>query len=91
MTKALGLMSGGLDSTLAAMALMRQGIEVTGISFVTPFFGAEKARKVAEASGFPLIIADISTTHLEMIKQPQYGYGRYMNPCIDCHDVSPGR
>ena len=85
MTKALGLMSGGLDSTLAAMTLMRQGIEVTGISFVTPFFGAEKARKVAEASGFPLIIADISTTHLEMIKQPQYGYGRYMNPCIDCH------
>ncbi len=46
MSKALGLISGGLDSSLAAMALMRQGIEVTGIAFVTPpFFDAEKAKK----------------------------------------------
>jgi tRNA U34 2-thiouridine synthase MnmA/TrmU len=85
MTKALGLMSGGLDSTLAAMVLMRQGIDVTGISFVTPFFGAEKARKAAEALGHPLIITDISVIHLEMLKQPKYGFGRHMNPCIDCH------
>lgn len=85
MTKALGLMSGGLDSTLAAMTLMRQGIAVTGISFVTPFFHAEKARKAAETLGHPLIIVDIGAIHLEMLKQPKYGYGRNMNPCIDCH------
>jgi len=85
MVKALGLMSGGLDSTLTAMTLMRQEIAVTGISFVTPFFGAEKARKAAEAIGHPLIIVDISILHLEMLKQPKYGYGRHMNPCIDCH------
>ncbi|MFO7767028.1 MAG: hypothetical protein R6V33_11405 [Pelovirga sp.] len=85
MTKALGLMSGGLDSTLAAMTLMRQGIEVTGISFVTPFFHAEKARKAAVAIGHPLMIEDISQIHLDMLKQPKYGYGRNMNPCIDCH------
>lgn len=85
MTRALGLMSGGLDSTLAAMTLMRQGIEVTGISFVTPFFHAEKARKAAATIGYPLIIEDISSIHLEMLKQPHYGYGRNMNPCIDCH------
>ncbi len=85
MTKALGLMSGGLDSTLAAMTLMRQGIHVTGISFATPFFGVEKARKAAEALDHPLIIADISAIHLDMVKQPKYGYGRNMNPCIDCH------
>lgn len=85
MVKALGLMSGGLDSTLAAMTLMRQGIAVTGISFVTPFFGAEKARRAAAAIGHPLIIVDISILHLEMLKQPKYGYGRHMNPCIDCH------
>lgn len=85
MTKALGLMSGGLDSTLAAMTLMRQGIDVTGIAFVTPFFGAEKARKAAAVIGHPLIVADISAIHLAMLKQPKYGYGRNMNPCIDCH------
>ena len=85
MSKALGLMSGGLDSTLAAMTLLRQGIEVTGISFVTPFFGAKKAQAAAAAIGFPLRVMDISAEHLEMVKQPKYGYGRNMNPCIDCH------
>ncbi len=85
MTKALGLMSGGLDSTLAAMTLMRQRIEVTGVSFVTPFFGAGKAKAAAEAIGFPLIVKEISAIHLEMVKNPKYGYGRNMNPCIDCH------
>jgi len=78
-------MSGGLDSSLAAMTLMRQGIEVTGISFVTPFFGATKAKFAAEKIGFPLIIREISDIHLEMVKNPKYGYGRNMNPCIDCH------
>ena len=85
MSKALGLMSGGLDSTLAAMTLMRQGIEVTGVAFVTPFFGAGKAKTAAERIGYPLIVQNISDVHLEMLKKPKYGYGRNMNPCIDCH------
>ncbi len=85
MSKALGLMSGGLDSSLAAMTLMRQGIDVTGIAFVTPFFGAGKARIAAEKIGFPLIVKNISDIHLQMVKEPKYGYGRNMNPCIDCH------
>ncbi|MCF6177818.1 MAG: thiamine biosynthesis protein, partial [Geopsychrobacter sp.] len=70
MSKALGLLSGGLDSSLAAMTLMRQGIEVTGISFVTPFFGAGKAKFAAEKIGFPLIVKEISDIHLEMVKDP---------------------
>lgn len=85
MSKALGLMSGGLDSTLAAMTLMRQGVEVTGISFVTPFFAAKKAKIAAKRIGFPLIVEEISEIHLQMVKNPLYGYGRNMNPCIDCH------
>jgi len=85
MTKALGLVSGGLDSSLAVITLKRQGIEVTGISFETPFFTAAKARQAAAAIDFPLIVVDIASLHLEMVKQPQYGYGRNMNPCIDCH------
>ncbi len=85
MIKALGLISGGLDSSLATMALMRQGIEVTGIAFVTPFFNAEKAKKAAALIGHRLIVADISDIHLQMVKTPKYGYGRNMNPCIDCH------
>ncbi len=87
MSKALGLISGGLDSSLASMALMRQGIEVTGIAFVTPFFNADKAKVAAKAIGHQLIIANIGDIHLKMVKTPKYGYGRNLNPCIDCHGL----
>jgi len=85
MSRGLGLLSGGLDSSLAAALLLRQGVEVTCIAFVTPFFGAAKAQKAAAALKIPLIIKEISAEHLEMVKHPRYGYGSNMNPCIDCH------
>jgi len=85
MSRALGLLSGGLDSTLAAMTLKRQGIDVACIAFVTPFFGAGKAKKAAAALGIPLLVEEIGPLHLEMVKNPRYGYGRNLNPCIDCH------
>lgn len=83
--RALGLFSGGLDSILAALLLRRQGIEVEGVAFVTPFFDAEKAKQAAERYQLPLEIVDISVPHLQMLKNPRYGYGKNMNPCIDCH------
>jgi tRNA-specific 2-thiouridylase len=83
--KALGLMSGGLDSMLAVKLLQDQGIEMTGIAFETPFFGPESARKAALQLGIPLRVVDIGAAHLEMLRSPRYGYGRHMNPCIDCH------
>ncbi|MCD6525392.1 MAG: thiamine biosynthesis protein [Desulfuromonas sp.] len=85
MTKALGIFSGGLDSILAALLLRQQGIEVHCICFVSPFFNAENAKQTAERYGLPLQVMDISAEHLEMLKHPRYGYGKNMNPCIDCH------
>ncbi|SHJ07791.1 Thiamine biosynthesis protein (ThiI) [Malonomonas rubra DSM 5091] len=85
MAKALGLVSGGIDSTLAVLALQRQGIDVAGVAFVTPFFGAERAKAAAKATDHKLLVRNISDVHLEMLKNPRYGYGRNMNPCIDCH------
>ena len=85
MSKALGLLSGGLDSSLAALCLKRQGVEVTAIAFVTPFFGGSKAERMARQLDIPLIVKDISKIHLDMVKNPHYGYGKNMNPCIDCH------
>ena len=55
MTKALGLLSGGLDSILAAKVLQEQGIDVTAISFVTPFFNAENAKKAARELKIPVL------------------------------------
>ncbi len=85
MSKALGLLSGGLDSSLAAMLLKRQGVDVTCIAFVTPFFGSARAEKAARTMEIPLLVRDIGDIHLEMVKNPRYGYGKNFNPCIDCH------
>lgn len=85
MSTALGLLSGGLDSSLAALCLKRQGVDVTAIAFVTPFFGSSKAEYAARQMEIPLIVEDISKVHLDMVKNPRYGYGKNMNPCIDCH------
>lgn len=83
--RALGLFSGGLDSQLAVRVLQEQGIEVEGITFTTLFFGAHKGEAAARALGIPQRTVDITLEHLEMVKTPRYGYGRQMNPCIDCH------
>jgi len=83
--KALVLLSGGLDSMLAAKVLMEQGIEVTGVSFISSFFGAAKAEKAATQLGIKLKKIDFKEEHLEMVKNPASGYGKCLNPCIDCH------
>jgi tRNA-specific 2-thiouridylase len=83
--RALGLCSGGLDSILSALVLRRQGIHVEWITFETPFFSAAKAQKSADQTGIPLHIEDITADYLEMLQAPPAGYGKNMNPCMDCH------
>ena len=85
MAKALVLLSGGLDSMLSAWILLEQGVEVTGLTFISNFFGAAKGLAAAKQLGVPLIAYNIAVQHLVMVKQPKYGYGKNMNPCIDCH------
>jgi tRNA-specific 2-thiouridylase len=83
--RALGLLSGGLDSMLAAAVLRAQGLEVTLICFVTPFFGAERARESAAHLNLPLKEVDFTDKFLPLIYDPPHGWGRGHNPCIDCH------
>ncbi|MDY6791846.1 MAG: tRNA 4-thiouridine(8) synthase ThiI [Thermodesulfobacteriota bacterium] len=83
--RALGLCSGGLDSILAALVLREQGIEVEWVTFETPFFSAQKARRAAQITAIPLTIKNITAPYVEMLKNPPCGYGQHMNPCMDCH------
>lgn len=83
--KALGLCSGGLDSILSALILQRQEIDVTWICFITPFFSAGSAKKASLQTGTPLVIMDITEDYMEMMKSPKAGFGKHMNPCMDCH------
>src|ERR1035437_7793443 len=85
MVKAIALFSGGLDSMLAAELIRRQNIDVLCLTFTTPFFSAEKAQAAARQINLPLAVKDITLQHLKMLKSARYGYGKNMNPCIDCH------
>ncbi|MCD6460101.1 hypothetical protein J7L67_05490 [bacterium] len=85
MVKAIGLFSGGLDSLLAACLVREQGIEVECLTFETPFFAADKAREAAEQINMNLTVIDLTAEYIPMLKNPKYGYGKNMNPCIDCH------
>lgn len=83
--KAIGITSGGLDSILSALVLKEQGVEVTWLSFTTPFFSSESAQKAARKLNIPILVRDITEPYLEMLKAPPAGYGKNMNPCMDCH------
>ncbi|MFX0548312.1 DUF814 domain-containing protein [Hathewaya histolytica] len=85
MTRAVAMISGGLDSILAAKLIKEQDIEVIGICFKSFFFNEEHAKRMTKQIEIPLEVIDFSTEHLEMVKNPKHGYGKNMNPCIDCH------
>lgn len=98
--KAVALVSGGLDSMLAAKVIQEQGVHVEGINFYTGFCveghthairrkdqGKEKRNNalwVAEQLGMKLHIVDIVDEYKDVLLNPKHGYGANMNPCLDC-------
>ena len=88
MAKALALFSGGLDSILAVKLLVNQGIDVVAVNFVSAFSSCAKdncgVTEVAKQLGVPLKVVKLGDEYLKMIREPKHGYGKNMNPCIDC-------
>ena len=82
---ALNLLSGGLDSRLAACVLSEQGVHVHGVCFESPFFSATPAREAAAQLGIPLHTVDFTADIVSLLDNPKHGFGSRMNPCIDCH------
>jgi hypothetical protein len=83
--RGIGILSGGLDSLLAVKILQDQDLELTGIVYTTPFFGLKPDMRLDQVLGIPVRIIDLTPLHLSMLRNPVYGYGQHMNPCIDCH------
>lgn len=88
--KAISLISGGLDSAVATRLILDQGISVTGVHFTSLFASKRdkeqglQAVRTAEELGIRLIVMDKGLEYIDLIKNPRYGYGKNMNPCIDC-------
>jgi tRNA U34 2-thiouridine synthase MnmA/TrmU len=87
-TKAVALLSGGLDSTLAVKLVLDQGIDVEAVNFVSPFCLCRKggcgALEVAKNLNIPLKTITVGEEYLRIVRKPKFGYGKNMNPCIDC-------
>ena len=82
---ALSLFSGGLDSILAAKLIQNQGLNVIGIHFFSPFFGSvEKTSWWEQEYNIDILPIYIGEEYFEIIKNPRYGHGKGLNPCIDC-------
>src|SRR5512139_938642 len=86
--KAVAMLSGGLDSILATKLIMEQGIEVEAINF-RGFFCSCKGSDVgveetARLLGVPLKVVTVGCSYLAMLRNPKHGYGKNMNPCVDC-------
>lgn len=93
--KAFVMLSGGLDSTLAAKVVLEQGIELVGINFVSIFCTCTSRKKresgcISEAVeagkklGIPVKTFPKGMDYFKVIENPKYGYGKGINPCIDC-------
>jgi tRNA U34 2-thiouridine synthase MnmA/TrmU len=92
MAKAIALFSGGLDSTLAILAVLRQGIDVTAVTFMNHFGCSIGDRSSCSKDpfaasvkfGFQVKLSHLSDKFFEIVKNPKFGHGKNMNPCMDC-------
>ncbi len=101
--RAVAMLSGGLDSSLAVKIVADQGIEIFGVNYSTGFCLTDHRRKMVGLGAdidpksvrnealqtgakwrIPVEIIDISKEYMNILTNPRYGYGKNVNPCIDC-------
>ena len=98
--RAVVLVSGGLDSMLAAKLVLEQGVHLEGVNFFTGFCveghthairkrdrlkpKRNNALWVAEQLGIRLHLIDIVDEYKDVVLNPKHGYGANLNPCLDC-------
>lgn len=89
---AVALFSGGLDSALAVLLMLRQDIKVTALTFMTHFGCDLRDRSscgsdpypAADRFGFDVKLMHLGQKFLDIVENPRYGRGKNMNVCTDC-------
>ncbi len=93
-------MSGGVDSSVAAALLVREGHDVTGVTMrllpgedpvdgCCSADGARSAKRVCDTLGIPHYTLEFSDVFAREVIEPycdEYAAGRTPNPCIACND-----
>jgi len=90
--KAIALLSGGLDSTLAVKMMLDMDIDVEALNFTSPFCTCtgknagckSEAVRVAQEFNIPIKVVLKGLDYLEIVRNPIHGYGKGVNPCVDC-------
>lgn len=90
--QAIALLSGGLDSSLAVKMMIDQGIDIMAVHFTSPFCNCtsrkagcrHQAVKIADEFGISIQVVHKGLEYMKVVQNPRHGYGRGMNPCIDC-------
>jgi len=79
--KCVLLFSGGLDSFIAFNLLKEQGIDVIILRVASSFFTSEPKNFPPNTKPYEICSGK---DYLKIIESPKYGYGKNLNPCIDC-------
>ncbi|MFH1970166.1 MAG: hypothetical protein ABIJ53_07600 [Verrucomicrobiota bacterium] len=90
--KAIALLSGGLDSTLAIKLMLSQGVDVVAVNFTSPFCTCSPRRPgschlasaIARELKVPIRVLSKGLDYLRIVERPRFGHGRGLNPCLDC-------
>lgn len=91
--KCIVLLSGGLDSRLAVKIMQEKGFNVLALFFKLPFgtgcCNENCSFNFSQLQGIKLEILDCTKgklfqEYLNVVRNPKFGRGTAMNPCIDC-------
>jgi len=84
--KAIILYSNGLDSLLALHICLKMGVNLEALFIKTPFYQRDTKQmfKYLDSLGVVLHTFEVVDEYFDILKNPRYGFGKHLNPCLDC-------